>query len=399
MTTTDLFDAAEQISTLTTMNGSSLVKKLTYTFDLNGNRTQQTDQNNVSTTFSYDQANRMTRYGSNSTYAYDGDGLRTSKTVSGVKEAFTWNLAEAPSAPLVDGTTNYVTGFGGLPLEQISSKTVYYYHQDQLGSTRAMTDSRGGVVNTYDYDSYGKVTASSGTVSNPLQYGGQYLDSESGLQYLRARYYDAASELLLTKDQVVQVGGASYAYAAGSPLNATDQSGFAPDWHAGWNALVGGSREIGRQALTMGLTAAGDWVGQEHDDLASGDPHRFARGVIGVGLVVGSVIPGVAEADAVALEARGGVYLLRDAEGVVVRTGRTNNLARRELEHARDPLTSDLTFEPVYRTDVYGEQRGLEQVLYNRYPGARLNKIRPISLSNPNFGQYTNLAMRFLERQ
>ena len=90
---------------------------------------------------------------------------------------------------------------------------------------------------------------------------------------------------------------------------------------------------------------------------------------------------------------------LRDAEGVVVRTGRTNNLVRRELEHARDPVTSDLTFEPVYRTDIYGEQRGLEQVLYNRYPGARLNKIRAISLTNPNFGQYMNLAMRYLERQ
>lgn len=242
-TTTNVFDAAEQISTSTTMNGGTLVKKLTYTFDLNGNRTQQTDQNNVSVTFGYDFANRLIVYGSNARYAYNGDGLRVSKTVSGALERYVWNIAEGTQVPLVDGATDYVSGFGGLPLEQISSKTVYYYHQDQLGSTRATTDSRGNVVNTYSYDSYGNPTACGGApcpVTNPLQYAGQYVDSESGLMYLRARYYDPSSELFLSADPSQGIGGSPYAYALGSPQNVTDRTGLFPNLLAGWNAITAG---------------------------------------------------------------------------------------------------------------------------------------------------------------
>ena len=62
---------------------------------------------------------------------------------------------------------------------------------------------------------------------------------------------------------------------------------------------------------------------------------------------------------------KGGVYALRNAEGVVVRTGRTKDLARRAAEHLRDPATKDFTFETLYRTDVYAAQRGLEQFVHN----------------------------------
>jgi hypothetical protein len=48
---------------------------------------------------------------------------------------------------------------------------------------------------------------------------------------------------------------------------------------------------------------------------------------------------------------------------------------------------------------VYAEQRGLEQMVYDRYPGASLNRIRPINPSNANFGDYMSAAMRFLEGQ
>jgi hypothetical protein len=51
--------------------------------------------------------------------------------------------------------------------------------------------------------------------------------------------------------------------------------------------------------------------------------------------------------------ARGGVYILRDIEGGVVRSGRTNDLVRRGAEHLRDPVLKDYDFEVVYRTDVY----------------------------------------------
>jgi hypothetical protein len=93
--------------------------------------------------------------------------------------------------------------------------------------------------------------------------------------------------------------------------------------------------------------------------------------------------------------ARGGTYLLRDAEtGQVMRTGRTSDLARRAAEHGLDPLLRDFEFEPVHRTDVYNEQRGLEQLLHDMYQPP-LNKIRPISPANPNLLIYQDAANGF----
>jgi RHS repeat-associated protein len=58
----------------------------------------------------------------------------------------------------------------------------------------------GTVQATYQYDAYGQTTSSTGSVSNPFRYTGQYQDSESGLYYLRARYYDPATQQFLSRD-------------------------------------------------------------------------------------------------------------------------------------------------------------------------------------------------------
>ena len=94
--------------------------------------------------------------------------------------------------------------------------------------------------------------------------------------------------------------------------------------------------------------------------------------------------------------AQGGVYALRDpVTGQVVRTGRTNSLLRRQGEHFRDPALSDFEFEVVARTDVYAQQRGLEQLVHDAYSPA-LNRINPISPTNPNRGGYLDAAEQFL---
>jgi RHS repeat-associated protein len=117
-------------------------------------------------------------------------------------------------------------------LEQIQDSgptgTASYYHADQLGSIRALTDQAGTVVNTYAYDAYGTTTASTGSVANPFRYAGEYQDAETGLYYLRARYYDPATQQFLTRDPLVAATEQAYNYAGGSPLNATDPSGMNP---------------------------------------------------------------------------------------------------------------------------------------------------------------------------
>jgi hypothetical protein len=90
----------------------------------------------------------------------------------------------------------------------------------------------------------------------------------------------------------------------------------------------------------------------------------------------------------------GDVYNLRDEAAEVVRTGRTNNLARRAGEHARDPELGQYRFQVEYRTDDYATQRGLEQLLDEDFLPP-LNKIKPISESNPRRAEHMRAGRAF----
>jgi len=212
-------------------------------YDQQGNRTSVLPLTGAATTLGYDQANRLT---STATYAYNGDGLRTAKTVSGITTTETWDTSTSIPTLLTDGTTAYIYGPDGLPIEQVSASGTLYYHHDQLGSTRALTNSSGAVVASYTYDPYGNLKAQTGTVDTPLRWNGQYQDSESGLYYLRARYYDPATGQFLSRDPLVAVTGSAYGYAADNPLNVVDHLGLwgfrMPDYYnfnLGYNFLSG----------------------------------------------------------------------------------------------------------------------------------------------------------------
>ena len=228
-------------------------------YDQQGNRTVKTLSGVAATTYGYDQANRLTSFSppapaSSTTYAYNGDGLRMSKTVGGTAEPFVWNIVGGLPLMIGDGSTSYIYGLGGQPLESISSSgTVTYHHQDQLGSTRLLTSSTGASVGTYTYDAYGNVTVHTGTASTPLQYAGQYTDAESGLQYLRARYYDPATGQFLSRDPLTPLTRSPYGYVAGNPLNNADPTGAADE------EILGGCAAL--EIPVVGEVACGGSVG------------------------------------------------------------------------------------------------------------------------------------------
>jgi RHS repeat-associated protein len=82
------------------------------------------------------------------------------------------------------------------------------------------------VVGTFTYDAYGKPTASTGVVSTPFGFAGQYTDAETGFVYLRARYYDPATGQFISRDPLTGTTGQPYSYADNNPLNATDPLGL-----------------------------------------------------------------------------------------------------------------------------------------------------------------------------
>jgi RHS repeat-associated protein len=103
--------------------------------------------------------------------------------------------------------------------------SVLYYQTDQLESTRLLTDSAGVVRGTFSYDAYGNEVGATGSYSSPLGYAGQYEDAESGLIYLRARYYDPVTAQFLTRDPALASTRDPYGYIADNPLNGSDPSG------------------------------------------------------------------------------------------------------------------------------------------------------------------------------
>jgi RHS repeat-associated protein len=190
------------------------------------------------------------------TYAYNGNGLRKSKTVNGVQTTFTWSQAEPLPMLATEttgaSTTRYIYGPGGLPVEQITTtsggSTIYYLHHDQLGSTRLVTRADGTTAAIYSFDPYGKPTFNNPTIT-PFGFAGQYTDAETGFQYLRARFYDPAIAQFLTRDPLEVFTRDAYSYAGNSPVNATDPTGLCP-WCIVATAFVwGAGLEMGSQML------------------------------------------------------------------------------------------------------------------------------------------------------
>jgi RHS repeat-associated protein len=59
-----------------------------------------------------------------------------------------------------------------------------------------------------------------------MRYAGQYADDESGLYWVRARYYDPTTAQFINRDPIEAVTRSPYGYVNGDPLNGTDPSGL-----------------------------------------------------------------------------------------------------------------------------------------------------------------------------
>jgi len=68
--------------------------------------------------------------------------------------------------------------------------TASFYQYDGRGTVRMLTSSAGAVTDTYEYDAFGNLIAHSGATPNAYLYRGERYDTELGLYYLRARWYN-----------------------------------------------------------------------------------------------------------------------------------------------------------------------------------------------------------------
>ena len=166
-----------------------------YGYDANGNMTNRDGQ-----TMTYDQENRLAQAGSYF-YIYDYKGMRA------VKDGGTPSSTTSYLNNLYECTNGACTKHIFAGNQRIASKsgsTVYYYHPDHLGGMNVATDSLGQMAETNFYYPYGEDWIKTGYADIHYKFTDQEKDSETGVYYYKARYYDPVAGRFITADPMVQ---------------------------------------------------------------------------------------------------------------------------------------------------------------------------------------------------
>ena len=108
----------------------------------------------------------------------------------------------------------------------------YSYIKNLQGDIVAILDSTGTPVVNYVYDAWGAPIGKSGSMAEtlgtvqPFRYRGYVFDEETGLYYLRSRYYNAVVGRFLNEDALLS--GNLYSYCNNDAINYEDPTGFIP---------------------------------------------------------------------------------------------------------------------------------------------------------------------------
>jgi RHS repeat-associated protein len=189
------------------------------------------------TSLSYSQDARLSAVnasgGALASYTYDGFGQRLIKTVSAsYGEIYQYGqdgmLLEETNATGV-AQADYVY-LNGRPVAVLNGSTVYYLHDDTLGTPQSATDSNQNIAWQAMYQPFGQASVS-GTVTQNLRLPGQYFDVESGWNHNGFRDYLPALGRYAEPDPLGRAGSGNtlYAYAFDSPINVIDPYGL-----SGW---------------------------------------------------------------------------------------------------------------------------------------------------------------------
>ena len=209
-------------------------------------------------TFTYNGENRMTGMtvsdGTNTnswTYSYDADGERTVKknNTTGTYTVYWFDNYEetyktSGTSVALTESVKYYKANDGTVAQRVTDKTktsenekLTYLFKDVLGSTVKVCDENGNVTEFLGYEPFGKLVMRKvpgsdgnlvdGDTKEPVSkktYTGQEPETDDGLYYYHARYYDSSIGRFIQADSVLD-GLNRYCYCGNNPVNFCDPSG------------------------------------------------------------------------------------------------------------------------------------------------------------------------------
>ena len=221
-----------------------------YEYDGEGNRIKQIEIASLKVTeYVWDYRNRLT-----GVITKDSNG-NVVKSVEYTYDVFNRRIAKeidsdgnGPIVPLVEGlvydgehillsfdgegnqTHRYLHGplMDAILADSRGDNQVNWALGDNQGTVRDVINSQGVLENHISYDSFGNVTGeTNSSLGFRFGYTGRELDSETGLYFYRARYYDGLNGRFISEDPIGFDGGDGnlYRYVGNSPVNYVDPSG------------------------------------------------------------------------------------------------------------------------------------------------------------------------------
>ena len=228
---------------LTKVNGSNI------SYDANGNPLTYRD----GMTFEWENGRILKKISTSDKsvqMSYDSNGMRTQKTVDGVKTNYYYDSNKNLIA-LVKGndTLLFYYDSDGNATSFSYNGTMYFYVKNLQGDVVRIIDLSGTEVASYVYDAWGNIKDTKGVPTireiNPIRYRGYVYDTETSLYYLQSRYYDPFTGRFLNADVYADTQSGTplstnmFAYCENNAINKSDDEGKDAWWIQSPNSANG----------------------------------------------------------------------------------------------------------------------------------------------------------------